>query len=73
MNAWFGFLLTLAVRFISGAVIGCVISFVFGFRVVMDAIAEARLPLERFLIWGVIGGVICMLTAPRDSWPWIKG
>ncbi len=73
MNAWFGFLLTLAVRFISGAVIGCVVSLLLGFRVVMGAIAEGRLPIERFLVWGAIAGVICMFTAPRDSWPWIKG
>ncbi len=73
MNPWLDFLVTLLVRFFSGFVIGCIVSYAFGFRIVMRAISEDGFPVERFLVWGTVGGILCMFTSPRDSWPWSKG
>ncbi len=70
MNPWLDFLITVLVRFVCGFVLGCVASYILGFRTVMRAISEDGFPIERFLVWGAIGGIICIFTTPREMWPW---
>jgi hypothetical protein len=72
MNPWADFVVTVLVRFVCGVLLGALACLIFGFRVVMRAIAEDGFPIERFLIWGAIGGVICIFTTPREMWPWTK-
>lgn len=73
MNPWLDFVVTVVIRLICGFVLGAVASYIFGFRVYMRGLANGDFPVERLLIWGGIGAVICMFTTPRDSLPWIKG
>ena len=72
MNPWVDFFVTVAVRFVCGFVIGCIASFVLGFRTVLSAISESDFPVERFLVWGAVGGIVCIFTTPRDDWPWTR-
>jgi hypothetical protein len=68
------FLITLAVRFVGGAVLGCIASVVLGYRTILQAFAEDEIGavVLRFLIWGVIGGIVGMVTTPRWQTPWYK-
>jgi hypothetical protein len=72
MNAWGEFALAVVFRFVCGLLLGCFACVVFGLRTILHAFAEDRFPYERFMWWGLIGGVICVLTTPRDAWPWMK-
>lgn len=73
MNPWVDFLVTVLVRLACGFVLGAIASYLLGFRVYMRGLANGDFPVDRLLIWGGVGALLCLLTTPRDSWPWVKG
>lgn len=72
MNPWLDFIITVLVRLLCGAVLGAVAAFIITFRSTMREISQSHFPIERVLIFALIGGVICTFTTPRDSRPWVK-
>ena len=72
MNPWLDFVITVAIRFVCGAVLGAVAVFIITYRSTLRDIAEGHFPIERVLLFAAIGGVICTFTTPRDSLPWVK-
>ena len=74
MGGWKTFLIAVAVRLVSGAVLGCGASLVFGFRPTLRMMADDDLGglAIRLAVWGGIGAIICACTTPRHSWPWRK-
>ncbi len=74
-NKWPEFILTLAVRFVFGAIAGCAAYFFFFWKAVLRAFShdEVRTPLVLMIVCGVIGGIIAACTVPYWQTPWYKG
>jgi len=64
------FLLTIVVRFLGGAVIGCMLSAVLGWHSILNLAAREQFPFGSFILWASIGGLIGVITTPRHDWPW---
>ena len=71
MNPWLDFLITVAIRLVCGAALGIGAFFLIAFRRLMNELARDQFPLGWLALWALIGGVLCTLTTPRDSLPWM--
>jgi hypothetical protein len=84
-SKWPDFLFTVAVRFVSGAVVGVLVSlpviFFAGSRgrgrqksllVELTQAGNHRLIIGWFVVWGVLGGVIAALRTPVWETPWYE-
>jgi len=74
VNKWNDFLLTVFIRFTCGVFLGCLVSVLFGYRTILKALSEDNIwgVVARLAVWGVVGGIICIFTTPRYTWPWYK-
>ena len=74
MNPWLDFVITVVVRFVCGFVLGCIASFIIGYRTVMRAVADGDFPVMRFLVWGAIGGIVdALVLVQADEPPEVPG
>ena len=74
-GVWSGFIITVVVRFISGMVLGGIASIVYDYRGILSELSQDALwsVVMRLAVWGIVGGVICVLTTPSYTWPWRRG
>jgi hypothetical protein len=72
MNTWGDFIFALVLRLIGGVVLGVLASVLLGYRVILKEFShdEVGTVVVRLALWGVVGGIICMFTTPRETWPW---
>ena len=69
---WNGYLVTLVVRGVGGAILGAGVGILFCYRGVLQAIGEDHFAAlgYMFLISSGIGLVVGMATSPEESLPW---
>jgi hypothetical protein len=74
-SKWPDYLLTLAMRFISGGFLGCAAGFLVCFRGILRAFAHNHQHgvLLWLGLWAFIGGIIAACTVPYWERPWYKG
>src|SRR5690242_8361909 len=72
---WADFLVTIAVRFIGGIVLGFLACPLFSWRGILRALSHdsVRVPLIWLALCGLAGGIIAVLTLPHWQTPWYKG
>jgi hypothetical protein len=76
-SKWPDFLLTVAIRFIGGVVLGCGFGVVCGFRlgIILRSFARNHIhgPFIFVGLCGLVGGIIAICTTPSWQRPWYKG
>ena len=74
-SKWPDFLFTLAVRFISGVILGGLACFVIAYKSILRAFSHdnTHAPLIWLAIFAVGGGIIAVATTPYWQTPWYKG
>ena len=74
-NRWPDFLFTVAVRFVSGVVLGGLACVVVAYRGMLHAFSldDVSGPLFWLAVCGLGGGLVATLTTPHWQAPWYKG
>ncbi|HZR16441.1 MAG TPA: hypothetical protein VFE51_03870 [Verrucomicrobiae bacterium] len=74
-SKWPDFLLTVAVRFVCGFVLGCLACFVLFWRGILRSFSHnnSMAPLVIMIVCGVVGSLIAVFTIPHWQTPWYKG
>ncbi len=74
-SKWPDFLFTLAVRLGCGAVLGCLLCVLLGYRGILGSFSRNHIRTVEIWVslWGIGGAVIAALTTPRWQTPWYRG
>lgn len=74
-SKWPDFLVTVAFRFIGGAVLGCGVGVVCMHRGILRAFSRNHIrgPVILVGLFGLVGGIIAVCTTPYWQTPWYKG
>ncbi len=74
-SKWPGFLCTIALRFLGGLLMGCLVCALILSRARLRAFSHDN--AQRTLLWlalcGLAGGIIAIFTTPNRQTPWHKG
>ncbi|MEI6235353.1 MAG: hypothetical protein WCT04_20035 [Planctomycetota bacterium] len=67
-------IVTFAVRFVFGVIVGVLLSLVFGWSVTMRCFANSAWStlLLRWLLWGGVAGLIFGFTSAKDDRQWLE-
>ncbi len=74
-SKWPDFIVTVAFRFIGGAILGCGVGLLFGFKFILRAFARNHLswPVVLLGLFALIGGIVAACNTPYWQTPWYKG
>jgi RsiW-degrading membrane proteinase PrsW (M82 family) len=74
-SKWADFLVTVAFRFIGGAILGCLVCLLVTYRFILRAFAHNHVhgPIIWLVVCGLAGGIIAAWTTPYWQRPWYKG
>jgi hypothetical protein len=74
-NKWPDFILTVAIRFVGGVVLGAGAGLIFGYRFVLRSFSRNHMsgPLILLGVCGLVGGIIAVCKIPYWQTPWYKG
>jgi hypothetical protein len=74
-SKWPDFIFTIAVRFVCGVVLGCLVCVLLLWKGILRSFSRNHThePLVIMVICGLVGGMIAVLTVPQWQRPWYKG